>query len=71
MAMWQDITERKRSENHLKESEKRFRQLFENASDIIYVHDLEGNYVSINDAAERVFGYTLNEALSMNMIIRR
>ena len=67
MVMWQDITERKRSEEDLQESESRYRNLFENASDIIYVHDLQGNYISINHAAERVFGYTSEEALGMNM----
>ncbi|HTH50391.1 MAG TPA: PAS domain S-box protein, partial [Pyrinomonadaceae bacterium] len=67
MAMWQDITERKRAENALKESEARYRQLFETANDIIYVHDLEGNYLSINKVAERVFGYSLEEAMQLNM----
>lgn len=67
MLIWQDITERKRAEEDLQESESRFRNLFENASDIIYVHDLQGNYISINHAAERVFGYTRDEALLMNM----
>jgi diguanylate cyclase (GGDEF)-like protein/PAS domain S-box-containing protein len=62
MVMWQDITEKKRANDALKESEGRYRQLFENASDIIYVHDLEGNKV-----AERVLGYSSEEALAMNM----
>ena len=64
---WQDITERKRTSDALTESEARYRQLFENANDIIYVHDLKGNYISINQAGERVIGYTQEEALSMNM----
>jgi diguanylate cyclase (GGDEF)-like protein/PAS domain S-box-containing protein len=67
MAIWQDITERQRATENLEESEERYRNLFENANDIIYVHDLEGNYISINKAAERVFGYSRAEALQMNM----
>ncbi|HEX6125602.1 MAG TPA: PAS domain S-box protein [Pyrinomonadaceae bacterium] len=67
MVMWQDITERKRAVEDLEQSEARYRNLFENANDIIYVHDLDGNYISINHAAEKVFGYTREEALSMNM----
>ncbi len=62
-----DISERKAAEAELKISESRYRQLFENANDIIYVHDLNGNYISINQAAERTFGYTQEEALSLNM----
>lgn len=67
MVMWQDITEQKRANDALQQSETRYRQLFENANDIIYVHDLSGNYISINKAGERIFGYTREEALKMNM----
>lgn len=67
MVVWQDITERKRAEESLKESEARYRNLFENANDLIYVHDLKGNYLSINQTAERVIGYTREEALKMNL----
>ncbi len=67
MVMWQDIAERKKAERDLQESELRYRNLFENANDIIYVHDLDGNYISLNREAERVFGYTTEEVLSMNI----
>ena len=62
-----DVTERKMASDALKLSDARYRQLFENANDIIYVHDLDGNYMSINHATERIFGYTQEEALSLNM----
>jgi diguanylate cyclase (GGDEF)-like protein/PAS domain S-box-containing protein len=67
MVMWQDITEKKHADDKIRESEARYRQLYENANDIIYVHDLEGNYISINGVAERVLGYTNEEALKLNM----
>ncbi|HMJ08134.1 MAG TPA: PAS domain S-box protein, partial [Pyrinomonadaceae bacterium] len=63
-----DVTDRKRAEADLQHGEERFRNLVENANDIIYVHDLEGNYISINHAAERIFGYTHEETLAMNMV---
>jgi diguanylate cyclase (GGDEF)-like protein/PAS domain S-box-containing protein len=58
---------RRRAEAGLIDSESRYRALFENANDIIYVHDLEGNYLSLNKAGERAFGYTRDEVLRLNM----
>lgn len=66
MVIWQDVSGRVEYEDKLRESEARYRELFENASDILYVQDVNGNYTSINKAAEAVLGYSLNEALGMN-----
>jgi len=44
-----------------------YREFFENANDIIYTHDFEGNLISVNRAAERITGYTQAEILQMKI----
>jgi PAS domain S-box-containing protein len=51
----------------LRISEERYRELFENANDIVFTTDLEGNFTSINRAGERLSGYARAEVLSMNV----
>lgn len=62
-----DITERKRSERALRESENQFRTLAETASDAIITLDEAGRIAFINQAAETVFGYSRHETLNANL----
>ena len=56
-----DITDRKRAEIQVQESEARFRQIVENASDLIYRFDINGYLTYANPAALRSMGFE-NEA---------
>jgi len=63
-----DITEKIRAEETLRESEDRFRQLFEYAPDGYYLIDLEGNFIDGNRAAEDLTGYQRKELIGKNFI---
>src|SRR4029453_5651415 len=56
-----------RCEKVVRASEQRFRDLVENANDILFTCDMLGNITSLNRAGERVTGYTADEALKMNI----
>ncbi|HEY7783268.1 MAG TPA: PAS domain S-box protein [Pyrinomonadaceae bacterium] len=62
-----DTTSRLEAESALKDSEERYRELFENANDIVYTHDLKGNFTSLNRTGERITGYSREEASRMNI----
>src|SRR6266542_5377782 len=46
---------------HEPESERQIRELFESATDFIYIHDLEGRYTAVNPAGLKLLGYTRDE----------
>lgn len=60
-------TKRPHNEVESPESELRYRLLFENARDGIYVSDIEGNLLMANQAMADLTGYTIDELTSMNV----
>ena len=63
-----DLTEREKAQNEVKESEKKYRSLFEQASDPILVTDFKGNFIDVNGSFCKLFGYTKKELLRMNIV---
>ena len=59
----QDITERKKVEEELKMAA----QIFDLATDSIFVHDIEGNIIDFNEAAYKLRGYSKEEMAKMNI----
>lgn len=53
-----DVTERKKAERKLLETEKRQRDMLNNTSSLIYYKHLDGRYISVNKAFEQAFGLT-------------
>jgi PAS domain S-box-containing protein len=63
-----DITERRRFQESLWESERKHRELVENIEDIVYVTDGRGVITFVNDALERSFGYTKKEIIGRRFV---
>ena len=67
LALARDVTERQKAQAALRESERRFRQLFEQSVDALLMHDEEGRVVDCNSEACRSLGYTREELLELSV----
>lgn len=67
LGVTRDESERRSSVQALRKSEEKFRELFENANDLVYTHDLNGKYTSLNRAGELITGYNREEIDKLNI----
>ena len=61
-----DLTEKKRAEAELKESEEKYRMIFDSANDIIAQVDKTGKILNVNDKVEGILGYKPEELIGKN-----
>ncbi len=62
-----DITAQKENEDALKYSEMKFRAITQQASEMLYLHDLQGNLIEVNQAAVDRTGYSTDEILKLTV----
>jgi diguanylate cyclase (GGDEF)-like protein/PAS domain S-box-containing protein len=67
--VFRDITERKKAENALKESEEKFRTFMESASDLMFITDKDLNLTYVNEAMATTLGYSKEEMIGMNIAL--
>ncbi len=61
-------TKLKSTKEALKQSEENFETIFQNSSDEIFVSDMQGNIIEVNNQASNLLGYSREELLQMNIL---
>src|SRR6266852_4829847 len=64
----EDITDRKRAQEEVRETRERYRQLVENANDIIYRCDAYGKFTYVNPTVRKILGYTEEELIGKHFL---
>ncbi|MCI0482789.1 MAG: PAS domain S-box protein, partial [Candidatus Dadabacteria bacterium] len=62
-----DVTARKRAEQELRDSEEKFRGVFETSPDFMYISSLDGKIIDYNPSAKDLFGYTDEEIKNLSL----
>lgn len=63
-----DITEQKRKDKALQVSEMKYRAIMDQAVEMIFLHDMKGNIIEVNQAAVNHSGYSAEELLTMSFL---
>jgi PAS domain S-box-containing protein len=63
-----DISERKRAERRLAESERKYREVVQHANSIILRWDAEGRITFLNEFGQRFFGYSAEEITGQSIL---
>ena len=66
LGIGEDITERKKMDESLRESGEKYRTILESIEEGYFEVDLTGNFTFLNDALCKISGYTRDELLGMN-----
>jgi PAS domain S-box-containing protein len=67
IAIARDLTERKERERDLRESRETFEGLFHGINDAVFVHDVDGQFLAVNETARERLGYDEDELLAMGI----
>lgn len=70
LTMMTDITERKAAEHALRQSERKYRELFENILEGVYQTSLDGRILAANPELLRMLGFSSQEELSVPGVVR-
>src|SRR5450432_40727 len=62
-----DLSMREKAQQEIKQNERKYRSLFEQASDPILISDFEGNIMDVNGSFCKLFGYAKKELVRMNI----